>query len=189
MIFPDSADEDFKKYAALQKALYEQRVAQYRAQMKSFEAKCQQAQATVAKFAGDEKRFGQREEIAQKIEAMRTTLADQGLGSLLNKFASQDARLELLRSVENNRNGLAEAQHALASAKAEQEAFSQQWSSQLSQELVKGRNDLDAARSQLDKATRHRDLVRLTAPEDSVVLTVAKLSVGSVLKPGDALLP
>ena len=34
---------------------------------------------------------------------------------------------------------------------------------------------------------RHHDLVRLTAAEPSVVLTVAKLSVGSVLKEGDTL--
>ena len=34
---------------------------------------------------------------------------------------------------------------------------------------------------------RHHDLVRLTATEPSVVLTVAKLSVGSVLKEGDTL--
>ncbi len=46
----------------------------------------------------------------------------------------------------------------------------------------------DAAAQQLEKATRHKDLVRLAASEDSVVLQMAKLSVGSVLKEGDPLL-
>jgi hemolysin D len=50
---------------------------------------------------------------------------------------------------------------------------------------VTARNGLDAAREQLAKAARHQDLVRLEAPEDAVVLTLAKLSVGSVLKEGD----
>ena len=41
---------------------------------------------------------------------------------------------------------------------------------------------------QLEKATKKKDLVRLVANEDSVVLKMAKLSVGSVLKEGDPLL-
>ena len=66
-------------------------------------------------------------------------------------------------------------------------SFKQQWFSALSQDLVTARNALDTAKAQLEKATKHQDLVRLTATEDSVVLTLAKLSVGSVLKEGDAL--
>ena len=66
-------------------------------------------------------------------------------------------------------------------------SFKQQWFSALSQDLVTARNALDTAKAQLEKATKHQDLVRLSATEDSVVLTLAKLSVGSVLKEGDAL--
>ena len=75
----------------------------------------------------------------------------------------------------------------MASLTADREAFIQQWSAQLSQDLVTARNSLDTAMAQLQKATKHEDLVRLTALEPSVVLTVAKLSVGSVLKEGDTL--
>ena len=67
------------------------------------------------------------------------------------------------------------------------EAFIQQWAAQVSQELVTARNGLDTARQQLAKAARHEDLVRLAAPDDAVVLKLAKLSVGSVLKEGDPL--
>ena len=69
--------------------------------------------------------------------------------------------------------------------RADREAFIQQWSTQLSQDLVTARNNLDAARAQFEKAAKLEDLVRLTAPEASIVLTVAKVSVGSVLKSGD----
>jgi membrane fusion protein, hemolysin D len=55
----------------------------------------------------------------------------------------------------------------------------------VSQELVTARNALDTARQQLAKAAKHQDLVRLEAPEDAVVLKMAKLSVGSVLKEAD----
>ena len=70
---------------------------------------------------------------------------------------------------------------------ADRDAFIQQWTAQLSQDLVTARGNLDTAQASLEKGMRHHDLVRLTAAEPSVVLTVAKLSVGSVLKEGDTL--
>jgi HlyD family secretion protein len=100
-------------------------------------------------------------------------------------FISQDTRLELLRTLENTHNSLIEAQNTLAAAIADRDAFKEQWFAQLSQDLVTTRNKLDDARASYDRALKHQDLVRLTAGESSVVLTMAKLSVGSVLKPGD----
>src|SRR5690606_27510634 len=82
-------------------------------------------------------------------------------------------------------NGLIEAKNTLGSITADRDAFKQQWFAQLSQDLVTTRNKLDEARATYEKAFKHQDLVRWTAAEPSVVLTMAKLSVGSVLKPGD----
>ena len=185
LVFDGKSDSDFQKYAALQKALYDQRMAQYTAQLNSFDSKIKQTQATIAKLRGDDARYRQRDEVLQKIEAMRTTLAEHGTGSQLNMFISQDTRLELLRTLENTHNSLIEAQNTLGSLIADRDAFKQQWFAQLSQDLVGTRNKLDEARATYDKAVKHQDLVRWTAAEPSVVLTMAKLSVGSVLKPGD----
>jgi hemolysin D len=188
LVFPNRSDADFQRYVELQTAYYKQQVAQYKAQLNSFDAKMQQAQATIQKYKADAAHYNSRTDIAQQIEAMRTLLAEHGTGSQLNKLVSQDARMEMQRQIELDRNSLIEAEHLLASTTADREAFIQQSSGQLSAELVKARNDLDTARSQLEKATKHQDLVRLVAPEPSMVLTEAKLSVGSVLKEGDTLL-
>lgn len=185
LTFPDSSDLDVRGYNAIQKALYVQRIAQYNAQLNSFDSKIRQTQATIEKLRGDDVRYRQRADIAQKIEDMRTTLAEHGTGSQLNMFISQDSRLELLRTIENTHNGLLEAEHTLASLAADRDAFKQQWFAQLSQDLVTTRNNLDTAKAAYEKAAKHQDLVRLAAAEPSVVLTLAKLSVGSVLKPGD----
>ena len=187
LVFQISSDPDVHRYAVLQKTFYDQRMAQYKAQLRSFDAKIQQTQATIDKFKSDEERYQQRESIAQRIEAMRTTLAEHGSGSQLNMLISQDQRIEVLRTLENGHNSLIEAEHMLASLRADREAFIEQWSSALSQDVVTARSTLDTAKAQLEKASKHQDLVRLTANEDSVVLTLAKLSIGSVLKEGDAL--
>ena len=142
---------------------------------------------SIQKYQADEARYQQREDIARKVEEMRSILAAHGTGSQLNLYTSQDARLEMVRTLEFDHNSLLEAQHTLASLTADREAFIQQWSTQLSQDLVTARTNLDAANAQLEKAQKHKDLVRLTAAGPSVVLTVAKLSVGSVLKEGDTL--
>jgi hemolysin D len=187
LIFPEQLDPELRKYETVQRNYYDQQVAQYRAQLSSFDAKIQQTQATIQKYQADEARYQQREDIAQKVEDMRAILAAHGTGSQLNLYMSQDQRLELVRTLEFDHNSLIEAQHTLASLTADREAFIQQSSAQLSQDLVAARNSLDSARAQLEKALKHQDLVRLTALEPSVVLTVAKLSVGSVLKEGDTL--
>lgn len=185
LVFPDRQDPEFRSYAALQKALYQQRKAQYAAQAASFDSKISQTEATIQKLQKDDERYAQRDDVLQKIESMRSTLAESGSGSKLNLYISQDARLELLRTMDSTHNSLVESQHQLESLKADRQAFTEQWNAQLSQDLVTTQNSLDAAKASFDKALKHQDLVRLTADEPSVVLTLAKLSVGSVLKQGD----
>ncbi len=92
-----------------------------------------------------------------------------------------------MRNLEFDRNSLVESQHQLQATTATRNAFVQQWLGEASKELVTARNQRDAALQQLEKASKKKDLVRLVAAEDSVVLKMAKLSVGSVLKEGDAL--
>ena len=188
LAFRQTSDPDLLKYQALQKDYYDQHVAQYNAQINSFDAKIKLFRATIQKLEADQVSYNQRGDIAGKIEAMRTELEKKGAGSLLNLLQSQDNRVELARQIENTRNSLAETKQVFDSAIADREAFRQQWFTQLSQELVKARGDLDSARAQYDKALKHQDLVRLTAPEPSVVLTMAKVSVGSVLTSGSTFL-
>jgi HlyD family secretion protein len=187
LVLPEETDPDAVKSANVQKDYYNQQVAQYQAQLKSFNEKISQTQATVIKYQTDASHYQQREQIAKQIENMRAILAEHGSGSQLNYLTSQDARIDMLRTLEYDHNSLVEAQHTLASQTADRDAFIQQWSAQLSQDLVTARNSLDTAEASLEKALRHHDLVRLSASEPSVVLTVAKLSVGSVLKEGDTL--
>ena len=188
LVFPETSDPDFLRYADLQRAYYDQQMAQYNAQLAGFDAKQAETQATIDKYQQDEARYRDRETVAQQIEGMRATLAQHGTGSQLEMLNSQDQRLDLQRSYEFSHNSLLEAQHTLASITADRDAFVKQWMAQLSQDQLTALNNLDAANAQLEKATKHRDLVRLTAREPSVVLTLAPLSVGSVLRQGDSLM-
>ena len=188
-VFLVTDDSGQQRYEALQKQLFEQRAAQYAAQLESFDQKIALTQATIEKYQNDEIRYRERLGIASEVETMRDTLAQHGNGSRLNLLGSMDTKVEALRTMEFGHNSLIEARHQLDGYKADRAAFIQQWFSQISQDLITARNSRDGAISQLEKATKHRDLVRLTARERAMVLGLAKaVSVGSVLKEGDTLM-
>lgn len=185
---PQIGDANTNQYAVLQKTLFDQRASQFKAQSASFEQKIAQTQATIQRLQGDETRYREREKISQQIEGMRQTLVEKQAGSLLNLLLASDARLEMLRTMENGQKALIEAQHQIASLRADRDAFVQQWMSTSSQDLVTAKGNRDAVVSQLAKASRHKDLVQWSAPNDAIVLSRAKVSVGSVLKAGETLL-
>jgi hemolysin D len=187
LVQSDNKDPDVRRYEAMNKSYYDQQVAQYKAQLESFDAKIRQTQNTIQKFQTDRDGYQQRSEIAKKIENMRTILAEHGSGSELNKLISQDQHIDLVRNLEYDNNSLNEARQTLASLDADKQAFTQQWQTGISQDLVSARSALDTSKAQLEKAVKHVDLVSWKAEQPSIVLTVAKLSVGSVLKEGDVL--
>ena len=188
LVFSPSEDPSLQKYEKLQKELFDQRAAQYSAQLESFDQKIALTQATIDKYENDEKRYKERLGVASEVEDMRSTLAQHGNELRLNVLGSMDTKLEALRNMEFGHNSLVEARHQMDGLKADRAAFIEQWFSQISQDLITARNSRDGARAQLEKATKHQDLVRLTAPERAMVLSLAKLSVGSVLKEGDTLM-
>jgi len=175
------------QYNALQDAYFQERKGQFDAQVRSYDEQIAQTKATIAKLKNDLARYTDRANISKQIENMRAMLAASQVGSRLNLLVATDQRIEIMRSLELDQNGIDEAQHQLQAAIANRDAFVQQWFAQVSQELLKARNDRDNAKAQLAKAAKHQDLVRMEAPQDSVVLKLAKLSVGSVLKEGDML--
>jgi hemolysin D len=183
-----SAEPTAARYEELQKAYFLQRQSQFNDQIRAYDEQIAQTTATIAKLASDRGRYTDRANLAKEVEQMRATLAAAQVGSRLNLLAATDQKTELLRQLEYDQNSLVESQHQLQSTVATRNAFTQQWFGQASQELVTARNQRDAALQQLDKATKHRDLVHLVATEDSVVLRMVKLSVGSVLKEGDPLI-
>lgn len=185
---PPSSEAAIAQYGELQKSYYMQRKGQFDAQLHAYDEQVAQLKTTVAKLQNDQTRYGDRARLAKEVEDMRATLAAAQVGSRLNLLAATDTKTELLRNAEYAHNSLIENQHQLESTISNRDAFIQQWMAQTSQELVTARGQRDTALQQLEKATKHKDLVRLEANEGSVVLRMAKLSVGSVLKEGDPLM-
>jgi HlyD family secretion protein len=185
---PVASDASAARYGEMQQTLFARRKSQYDEQMRAYDSQIAQYKATLAKLRNNESRYADRMTLAKEVEQMRATLAAAQVGSRLNLLAATDQKTELLRNLESDHNSLVETEHQIQATAATRDAFAQKWLADASQELVTARNQRDTARQQLEKAMRKKDLVRLVASEDSVVLRMAKLSVGSVLKDAEPLM-
>ena len=67
---------------------------------------------------------------------------------------------------------------------AQRESYIKKWNADTAKEYVAVKREIDGIDEKLEKAQKKQDLVELRAPEDAIVLDVAKLSVGSVATEG-----
>lgn len=172
---------------ALQAAIFKQRRAEYLAQLRSLDQKIAAADAGVTRSAQEAAQLRKRGQIATQVEQMRTELEKKEVGSKLSRLAANDAVIETTRALEVAEKTGAERQHELDALRASREVYAQQWAAQVVKDLVTKRDALATAEGQLQKAQRRKDLVELTADQDAVVLDVAKVSVGSVVKDAEKL--
>jgi HlyD family type I secretion membrane fusion protein len=171
--------------ASVQAAIYGQRQAQYRAQVESYSQKISSLQAQLTQAQGDVKAFTERLTIAAELEAKRQELERLQVGSQMNRLIAQDQRIEMQRNLTNAAGEAERASRDLRQMMAERDGFEQQWKAQVNQELQERSRSLNDARESFRKATLRHQLVELRAEQDAVVLTVAKVSVGSVMQSGD----
>src|SRR5581483_7509333 len=122
------------------------------------------------------------------IAAMRSTLEKVQAGSHLNTLIAIDNRAEMARSLANAQQTAEAAKRDLAAMTAERDGFVQSWGADVSQHLSDSSRLLSDAQEDLKKAKLHKQLVELTAEQDSVVLTIAKVSPGTVMQSGQQLI-
>lgn len=173
-----------ERYALMQQSLMAQRAAQKNEQLRGFDAKIGQQEATIVKLTANRRLYDERGKLMREVEDMRRKLAEQQVGSRLTLLQAMDQRLEMLRNAEFDAHSLEEARHQRDSLASERETFLEQWRTQAQLDLVKARTSRDGTLEQLAKARKTQDLVTLRAPTDGIVQQIGKFSVGSVLTEG-----
>lgn len=186
------AEEDGKPFTytglnpdlSLQAAIFAQRQAEYNYHIENYRQKIASLYAQVERSQADADGYRGRLAVASDVEAMRKQLEKLQVGSRLNSLAATDNRLEMQRGMDYAIETENSAKRDLAAMVAERDGFIQNWKADLSQKMSEETQKLSDAREQLRKAQLRRQLVELRADRDATVLTVAKVSVGSVLQPG-----
>jgi hemolysin D len=172
----------------LQAAIYTQRESERRSKLEFYHQKIDALASTAARSAADATAFRERLAVAQTVESMRKKLESLQVGSQLNSLIATDSRLEIERSLSTAINTGESAKAELAAMIAERDTYVQNWRVQIAQALSEGSRKLSDARESLNKALLRRQLIELHADRDATVLTVAKVSEGSVLQAGELLI-
>ncbi len=172
----------------LQETLFAQRQAQYASQLRVFDEEIQRRRANITTI--EDERAGQAKQlsIAKEVETMRATMLEKQSGSKLNYLEAQSMRMRVEQSYLDAGNRLAEAKHDLQSKEAERQSFVDTWRQQILENLVNSRTEASIVGENMTKATLVNNLVVISAPEDGVVLDVAKRSVGSVMNGAEPLI-
>jgi hemolysin D len=169
---------------ALQAAIFGQRQAEYTFKLENYTQKINGIVSGIAKANSDTAGFQGRLEVATSVEKMRKDLERLQVGSKLNTLAATDNRVEMERNLRSTVETASSGQLDLAALIAERNGYMQSWHADVSEKLSDAVGKLSDARESLNKATLRKQLVELRAERDATVLTVAKLSVGSVLQSG-----
>jgi len=177
LLLDDSTPEN-----RLQKDLYNKRQSEYQVKIAEFDQQITRYNTELRSIESNRESLQQQLGVAKEAEVMRETLFKNKTGSKIQLLDAQTTRLRTERDLQSSVNELDEVRHKLKTTQSERQTFLDVWHRELLQSLAKLRTELSSTSESLAKAERLNELVVLRAPEDCVVLEVAKRSVGSVLQ-------
>jgi hemolysin D len=166
----------------LQASLALERRANYRAQQTKLGETAGRLRAALATNRQDQQLVASRLKSLKDIESMQEKMVAQKFGAPLQLMEAQQRSKEVERDLELARSREQELRRELSAFEAEKTAFERGWRQKSMEEMLAVTRERDAVREQLQKADKRSRLVTLTSPIDAVVLDIAKLSPGSVVK-------
>lgn len=189
----EAADKEYKPSVINQAALVQQVIYMHRHEQRLFKRedykqKIASLQAQLVKAAGDIRSYNERSQVAGVVEGKRRELEKLGWGSQLNSLQAQDQAIEMRRSLENAQQAARAAAGDIAAMRAEAEGDERDWKTTVSKDLTDATRKLIDATASAEKAGLRSQLVELRADTDATVLTVASVSVGSVMQSGEKFL-
>lgn len=171
-----SADDE------IQSQLSQERRATFAAQQRRQQESIAKLQSERATAQRDEQGTAARLKVLREMVTMAEDLVGKKLAPRSRLLEAQDRLLEAQRTLELSRNRQIEISRELAALQAEKTSFETGWRQRLLEEQLTVSRERDAVADQLQKASRRQSMVVLTAPADAVVLEIANLSTGSIVR-------
>jgi HlyD family secretion protein len=166
----------------IQSELADERQASYQSQMRRQSEQMARLRSALDTARSDERTLAQRVKVLREMEDMADDLVSKKLAVRGRLLDSRDRLLEAERSMALAKNRQIELRRELAALEAEKAAFETGWRQKMLEELLAVSRERDAIQDQLQKASRRQSMVVLSAPADAVVLEIAKLSQGSIVR-------
>jgi HlyD family secretion protein len=166
----------------IQSRLSKERQSSYGSQMKRQTESIAKLRSSLETARRDEAGQLARVRGLKEMEVMTDDLVNKKLAVKSRLLDVRDRLMEAERGADLARNRQVEIRRELAALEAEKAAYETGWRQKLLEEMLAVSRERDAVSDQLQKANLRQSRVILTAPADAVVLEVAKLSPGSIVK-------
>ncbi|KXV32908.1 multidrug ABC transporter [Gluconobacter thailandicus] len=165
-----------------QGAAFLRRRSEYRARLQNYEQQIAGLESDMQGYRANAAMYASKMRVASEVLKMRQHEQADQVGSRLSTLAAQNDMMEAERAEIAAQQSANSAENKMAAMKAERDSYMENWKAQVYTSLTETQHHLDEYRSSYDKARLRQDLILLKAPEDGVVLTIAKASIGSVLQ-------
>lgn len=166
----------------IQSRLAKERQASYGSQVRRQSESIARLRSSLETARRDEEGQQARVKGLKEMEVMTEDLVSKKLAVKSRLLDVRDRLMEAERGAELARNRQVEIRKELAALEAEKAAYETGWRQKLLEEMLAVSRERDAISDQLQKANLRQSRVVLSAPADAVVLEVAKLSPGSIVK-------
>ncbi len=169
--------------ATQQAAIFMRRQAEYKAKLLNYNQQIASLQSDVTGYRANAAMYAGRVKVSREVSNMRMELQRDQVGSRLSSLSAQDDLMEIERSEISAQEGAVGAQNKLDAMRAEEQGFIQQWKAQIYQDLTDAEHKYFETKADYEKAVLLKSLDVMRAQSNAVVLTIAKVSIGSVLTP------
>jgi HlyD family secretion protein len=170
--------------AIVQEGIFAQRAAAREAELRYYKGQIDAQRALEAQSDAQVQQYAKETGVAVDVEKIRTKLEQDAVGSRLDTLAAVNQRLEAERSVLFNINQADSARQTIAALQGQLDNYNQQWFADVSQTITDDSVQLAQYRAQMEQAALNYKLIDMRAQEDSIVLSVAPVSPGSVMQAG-----
>ncbi len=179
---------DGSQYSQLEALAYLQRHQEFVSTVEDYDQKIKSFQAQMNQAKADVDGFSQRLAGARQTEDVRRTLERMQVGSKLNTLEATDARLQIEQNLEDAKHMFDQYSKTANAMVAERDGWIHHWYSDT--QTLEGTQErlLSDMQGQAEKNQLRRQLVDMRAESDSVVLSVSRVSPGTVLQAGAQLM-
>jgi HlyD family secretion protein len=170
--------------ALVQEGIYAQRAAAREAELRYYQGQIDAQRALMAQGDANVRQYAKETGVTMDEERIQTKLESDAVGSRLATLQATGTRLEAERNVLFNIQQEQNARQLVAALQGQLDNYNQQWFADVSQTLTDDEVQLASYRDQLEHAAMNYKLIDLRAQDDSIVLSVAPVSPGSVMQSG-----
>ena len=174
--------------SAQQAEAFIRRQGEYNAKITNYDKMIASLQHDMKGYQASAAMYAAQSKVAADVHSMRMQLQKDQVGSKLSTLSAQNALMDIERLQIAAQQQAASTSNKLAAQTSEKESYIQNWKAEVYRDLNTAEHHLAESKAAYRKALLHSQLVIMRAPEDSIILSLARVSVGGVLSAGQRMM-